>query len=238
MVFAALMAIYLYSPFAFEAIGQPNGKLNNVTDFDATDTSVIFLNASEAMQKFQGSNNPNFRALVFKKIAKRYEATRLFSTDDYNAIGQVIHLGLTDKYPKVAIEAAKTAASLKRKDIANDLISAYSDAPAAYPGYWEKVQLAVIASLGKTGGIEAETLFKKVLKNEGPTSVSSAVLQAIKSLKATAMSNDVSEFQKRMETVVADGRKRGDNPMLYSLFLSNAELAKGVIVSLTEGKGN
>lgn len=231
---SSLITIFICMSFAIKANGQVFEKSSNKLDLN---DSIMFLNAGEALQKFEKSDNPIYRASILRKVSERYQAAQLLSTDDSNGIGQIISSGLKDKYSKVAVEAVKNVGLLKRKEFESDLFSIYNNAPALFPGYWEKVQTAIISSLGKMGSDETKTLFKEILSNEGNTTTLTATLLAIKDLNDVSMIEYLDIFCKKMEAAIADARNRGDNPMLYSGFIINDGIAKNAIDSLLAKKG-
>lgn len=232
----SVLPISLCVIFALNVNGQTGTKSKKEPEIN--DTAITFSSSNEALQKFQTSANPNSRVIILKKIGEGNKSARFSSSEEINSERSLIMSGLKDKYPNVVVEATKYIGLLMKTDMESDLISVYENATKTYPGYWEKIQLTILETLGKIGGVETSKLFKSILSAGQTSTLSSATLKASETLNDVSMIPYIEEFQNKMEGFVAAGRNRGDNPMLYSEFLADAELAKTVLASLAQKKGN
>jgi hypothetical protein len=197
------------------------------------DSTITFSNSKEALEKFRSNSNPNIRIVTLQKEGRRKQVNRSSSPEDADNLKMLLISGLEDRYPNVAIEAVETIGILNDKTMETDVISVYENAQKKYYGYFERVQIAAIETLGKIGGEETSRLFKQLLLTEENSYLLNSILNSIQTLNDKSMIYDVQAFQYKMERFGVE--RQGSESSLY---LSIAEHAKTVLASLNGKKGN
>ena len=144
---------------------------------------------------------------------------------------------LGERSPVLVEAGAHQISKLHIKDLNADLISLYYNAEKKFMGYSERVQTAIVQTLGKTGGTEAIKVFSEFLNNDNGSYLGYEVLAAIAELNDPTLINPLHEYALKMEKRIAECKAKNKDPIFYSKFLTLKNLAADIEKALLQVKG-
>jgi len=143
---------------------------------------------------------------------------------------------LGERSPILVEAGAHQISKLQIKDLNPDLITLYHNADKKYMGYSERVQIAIIQTLGKTGSTEAVKLFTDFLNNDNGAYLGYEVLAAIAELNDPSFITPLHAYALKMEKRIAECKAKKKDPIFYSKFQTLKNLATDIEKSLLQVK--
>lgn len=116
-----------------------------------------------------------------------------------------------------------------------NLISLFLDADATYMGYSTRIKSAIISHFRRAKCVEAVSFMTEELERSNDRSLEHSLLVAIRELGVSPVKDIVTNYENRMRSIVDNAEKKGENPLIYSQILINADFAKTLI---KEQEGN
>lgn len=195
---------------------EPSENATIITIFNTSDNSVKKCEVLFSLKKF---------------IPKNGENTPLW-------ISELLGNALNDKSPVVVADAVYQIGEFRFTKYNSSLIALFKNAEIKHrtSGYTERVQCAIITTLGKIGNSEAKTFLSELLRNDKGTYIGQFILGAIENLNDPVFINGVKQYKAKMEMYVANAKKQGCDPFLYSVKLAYIKFAEEIEKSLHKGR--
>ncbi len=143
---------------------------------------------------------------------------------------------LQERSPLLVEEASHQIGNLHIQDLTQNLIVLFNSAEEKYQGYSERVQIAIVNTLGKTGGTSTTQLFTKFLENDNGAYLGYEVLAAIKQLNNPVFIDCLNRYALKMDARIAELKTKNANPIFYSKFMALSTTAKDIEKSLVQLK--
>jgi len=143
---------------------------------------------------------------------------------------------LKERSPVLVEAAAHQIGALHIKDLNADLITLFHAAEQKYMGYSERVQIALVQTLGKTGGNEAVKLFSDFLNTDNGSYLGYEVLAAIAELNNPVLVTNLHAYAEKMKKRIAECKAQNKDPIFYSKFRRLKNLATDTENSLLRVK--
>ncbi|MBN1130905.1 MAG: HEAT repeat domain-containing protein [Chitinispirillaceae bacterium] len=144
---------------------------------------------------------------------------------------------LQDPSPVVVAEAVSGVGRVRAKRFEADLIAIYAASPKQFGGYAERVQFAIIRTLGVIGTKPAARLFTDLLARDNGSVGGSELLAAIRKLGDPSLISHLERYALRLDGYIAKGKELKHDPMIDAIIVRNAALAREIAVELGKGKG-
>ncbi len=208
--------LFIYILCAFVAAEEHSAGRIIATAFNATDNTI-------------------------KKCELLFSLKKLIPETDRQTpvwIGELLGSALNDKSPVVVADAVYLIGEFNLAEYTPNLIALYNELRIKFgtSGYSERVQCAIITALGKNGTIEAKTFLSRLLQSDKGSFRGEYILSAIEQIDDPVFVKDVIDYKTRMETFVANAKRQGCNPFLYSVKSAYIKRAGDVGTSLLKGR--
>ena len=192
-------------------------------------------NQNAAVQKFKSTSGEyQKRELLATLIQKDAAKSQTNQVLEESTIPDILNAALEDESPVVVEQAIRVIKDNKRRSFTKQVIKSYTDAELRFGGYSERVKLSALSALGEISDSESSKLFSEILSKENASAIAEHTLLAIQTSGDKSLAEDVKTFATRMDMIVEQARRRGNDPLLYSQSARLSQLANTIYATLSK----
>lgn len=195
----------------------------------------------EISSAYHNSDNALVRKNALRQLSKKQDKTMGVRTPQtLSPTSQeaevLIKQALNDPNPTVVEEAIVQAGQLSLTSIEQDMYRLYMNAEKRFGSYSERIICAIYKAAGDLGGAMSKKILLEELRKDRGSYRSGLLLDAFLHMEDASVITEIKEYAERMEKIAYEGKRRGDNPLLYSNALTSADKAHQVVSLLANGK--
>lgn len=216
VTFFSLMFVFLLAHTPVNAADKEKSmEQSTITSYQATDNTIL---KRKVLKTLSGDFNAE------TDVAAQWKVDFLKKV-------------LGERSPILIEEAAYQIGNLHIKELNQELITLFHKAEEKFMGYSERVQTAIVNTLGKTGGADAAKLFGDYLYNDnGAAYLGYEILAAIEELDDPSLITPLHKYAEKMDRRIAKLKAKNADPIFYSKFLMFSKLAKDIAETLSKVK--
>lgn len=185
------------------------------------------------LKSYQATDNTILKRKVLQTLSEGFDPT-VGEAEQWKV--DFLKEVLGERSPILVEAAAHQISSLHINKLNQDLITLFHKADEKYMGYSERVQIAIVQTLGKTGSTEAVQLFSNFLNNDNGAYLGYEVLAAIAELNYPSLITPLHAYALKMEKRIAECKAKNKDPIFYSKFQTLKNLATDIEKALLQVK--